>query len=170
MWNILAGVRIFYKEDETIYAQTVGGISVPGFFSLKASVNPVTVSQAKYHQQVNSLFGRIGFSWNSTIYIEATGRNDWSSTLPEDTRSYFYPSVAASFVISELLPESTRSWLDLLKVRSSWTMSKTPAGIYAINSAFYDQQRYMGYAERSNCSFQFYTEKASSLKAPIHLR
>ncbi len=132
----LGGGTIFYKEDETIYAQTVGGISVPGFFSLKASVNPVTVSQAKYRQQVNSLFGRIGFSWNSTVYIEATGRNDWSSTLPEDTRSYFYPSVAASFVISELLPESTKSWLDLLKVRSSWTMSKTPAAIYAINSAF----------------------------------
>jgi outer membrane receptor protein involved in Fe transport len=132
----LAGGTIFYKEDENIYAQTSGGISVPGFFSLKASVNPLLVSQSTYRQQVNSLFGRVAFSWNKLIYLEATGRNDWSSTLPEETRSYFYPSVAASFVVSELLPESTKSWLDLLKVRSSWTVSKTPAAIYAITSAF----------------------------------
>ena len=132
----LAGGTIFYKEDENIYAQTAGGLSVPGFFSLKASVNPVLVSQSTYRQQVNSLFGRVAFSWNKLVYLEATGRNDWSSTLPEETRSYFYPSLAASFVVSELLPESTKSWLDLLKVRSSWTMSKTPAAIYAINSTF----------------------------------
>jgi outer membrane receptor protein involved in Fe transport len=81
------------------------------------------------------LYGRIAISWNKLIYIEGTGRNDWSSTLPTNDNSYFYPSIASSFVISELLP-GTKSWLDLLKVRSSWTMSKTPPAIYAINSSF----------------------------------
>lgn len=131
----LAGGTIYYKRDNNIYANTVGGISVPAFFSLKASVNPANVSQSTYAQQVNSIYGRIAFSWDKMVFVEATGRNDWSSTLPATTRSYFYPSVAASFVVSELLP-GTKSWLDLLKVRSSWTMSKTPPAIYAINSVF----------------------------------
>ncbi len=131
----LAGGTIYYTQDYNMYAQTVGGISVPGFFSIKASVNPPTISQSTYRQQVNSLFGRLALSWNKLVYIEATGRNDWSSTLPETTRSYFYPSVSSSFILSELLP-GTKSWLDLLKLRGSWTMSKTPPAIYAINSTF----------------------------------
>jgi hypothetical protein len=69
------------------------------------------------------------------IFVEATGRNDWSSTLSEDQRSYFYPSVAASFVASELFPD-TKDWLDLLKFRGSWTLSKRPADIYEINSSY----------------------------------
>lgn len=131
----LAGATIFYKRDNNINANTSGGISVPGFFSLRASVNPANIGSSTYAQQVNSLYGRIGLSWNSMAYIEATGRNDWSSTLAKNNRSYFYPSVAASFVVSELMP-NTKSWLDLLKLRSSWTISKTPAGIYSINSDY----------------------------------
>lgn len=137
----LAGGTIYYKRDDNLNAETVGGISVPGFFSLNASVNPAAVSESTSKQQVNSLYGRLALSWNKLIYVEATGRNDWSSTLagpdvPESDMSYFYPSVSGSFIISELLPESSKNWLDLLKIRNSWTQSKTPAGIYAINSVY----------------------------------
>jgi len=132
----LAGGTIFYRRDDNLNANTDGGISVPGFFSLAASVNRAYVGQSTNSQQVNSVYGRLGVSWNKLIYVDATGRNDWSSTLPPDTRSYFYPSVAASFVVSELLPESTKSWLDLLKIRSSWTMSKGIPVVYAVNSSY----------------------------------
>lgn len=131
----LAGGTLYFKKDNNMYANTVGGISVPGFFSLNASVNPANVSGSTYHQQVNSLYGRAAISWNKTVFVEATGRNDWSSTLSAATRSYFYPSVAGSFVVSELLP-GTKNWLDLLKVRGSWTSSKGMADIYAINSSY----------------------------------
>ena len=131
----LGGGTIFYKKDDNVNASTQGGISVPGFYSIKASINSAQVSQSTRAQQVNSLFGRVGVSWNRMLYVEATGRNDWSSTLPAATRSYFYPSVASSFVISELLP-GTQNWLDLLKLRGSWTVSKRPADIYEINSSY----------------------------------
>ncbi|MDP4225458.1 MAG: SusC/RagA family TonB-linked outer membrane protein [Bacteroidota bacterium] len=131
----LAGGTMYFKRDDNIYAMTQGGISVPDFFSIAASVNPPLISASMTRQQVNSLYGRLSLSWDRMVYLEATGRNDWSSTLPSTTRSYFYPSLASSFVISELLP-GTKNWLDLLKVRSSWTMSKTPPAIYAVNSTF----------------------------------
>lgn len=134
--DYLAGATMFYKKDDNMYANTNGGIAVPGFFSIKASVQPATVTQTSAAQQVNSVFGRLALSWNKLVYVEATGRNDWSSTLPASTRSYFYPSIASSFVVSELLPSQTKDWLDLLKLRGSWTLSKSIPGIYAINTSF----------------------------------
>ena len=131
----LAGGTIFYKKDDNINSNTVGGISVPGFFSIKASVNPASVTQSTYAQQINSVFGRVGLSWKKMAFIELTGRNDWSSTLPKSTRSYFYPAVAGSFVISELLP-NTKNWLDLLKARGSWTKTKGIPGIYESSSSY----------------------------------
>ncbi len=137
----LAGGTIFYQEDENINACTVGGISVPGFFSLAASVSPATVAEERRTQQVNSAYGRLALSWNKLIYVDVTGRNDWSSTLAgpgvdKSSRSYFYPSISGSFIVSELFGESSKQWLDLLKVRGSWTQAKDPAGIYAINSVY----------------------------------
>ncbi|VBB43705.1 TonB-linked outer membrane protein, SusC/RagA family [uncultured Paludibacter sp.] len=131
----LFGGAINYNRDETLYGMTNGGLSIPGFYSLKASVNSAIVGESRYAKQVNSLYGRMAFSWDRLVYLDVTGRNDWSSTLAASQRSYFYPSVAGSFVISELLPD-TKNWLDLLKIRTSWTQSKKMAGIYEINPAF----------------------------------
>lgn len=131
----LAGSSINFTRDDNLYAATNGGISIPGFFSIKASVTPPSVSQSLYRKQINSVYGRLALSWNNLIFVEATGRNDWSSTLSKAQRSYFYPSVSGSFLVSELLP-NTRNWLDLLKVRSSFTIAKDIPDIYAINSSY----------------------------------
>jgi len=131
----LAGGSINFTRDDNLYAATNGGISIPGFFSIKASVNSPNVSQSLYRKQINSVFARLALSWNNLVFIEATGRNDWSSTLSASQRSYFYPSISGSFLVSQLLPE-TRNWLDLLKLRSSFTVAKDIPGIYSINSTY----------------------------------
>jgi TonB-linked SusC/RagA family outer membrane protein len=128
------GGTIYSRQDEGTDSRTQGGLSIPGFYSLKASVLPAYVVSNLYRQQVNSLYGRLALSWNRLAYVEGTMRNDWSSTLSAATRSYLYPSVSGSFVVSELLPEM--HWLSLWKLRGSWTSSKTPAGIYDINQEF----------------------------------
>jgi hypothetical protein len=130
----LLGGTIFLTKDDSFDAYTQGGLSVPGFYSLRASVDPIGWNTSIERRQVNSLYGRVTGSWKSLVYIDITGRNDWSSTLSEDNRSYFYPSVAGSVVLSEFLQNVT--WLDLWKVRTSWTMSKTPAGIYDISTNY----------------------------------
>ncbi len=130
----LFGGSLFYTKDEGMQARTQGGLSIPGFYSLQASVNSVAVSSRIYKRQVNSLLGRLSLSWESLLFVEGTLRNDWSSTLPESTRSYLYPSIASSFVLSELLPET--DWLSFWKLRGSWTNSKIPAGIYDINAVY----------------------------------
>jgi len=139
--DYLAGGTIFFDRSDNINAKTMGGISIPEYFSLNASVNSAAVAGSTTARQVNSLFGRLALSWNRLIYVDATGRNDWTSMLANQNvaksdRSYFYPSVSGSFVASELLPESARTWLDLLKLRGSWATAKTAPDPYSINSVF----------------------------------
>jgi len=130
----LLGGTMYYTQDEGIEAFTKGGLSIPGYYSLNASVNNKAVNSNIYKQQVNSLFARFAASWKNMLYLEATLRNDWSSTLPSSTRSYLYPSVSGSFIVSELLPKW--DWLSMWKLRSSWTKSKTPADIYSTNLVY----------------------------------
>jgi TonB-linked SusC/RagA family outer membrane protein len=128
------GGTIYSRQDEGTDSRTQGGLSIPGFYSLKASVLPAYVVSNIYRQQVNSLYGRLAFSWNGMAYIDGTFRNDWSSTLSEETRSYKYPSVSGSFVVSELLSEM--KWLSLWKLRGSWTTARNIPGIYDINQIY----------------------------------
>ncbi|MCB0475266.1 MAG: hypothetical protein KDC69_06295, partial [Flavobacteriaceae bacterium] len=137
----LAGGTIYYRRDDNLSGQTTGGISVPGYFSLNASVNAARVYESTNAEQANSLFGRLGLSWNNLIYVDATLRNDWVSRLAnpvvaKSDRSYLYPAVSGSFVVSELMPESVKEWMNLLKVRSSWTSAKTAPPVYKINEVF----------------------------------
>ncbi|MDX9881041.1 MAG: SusC/RagA family TonB-linked outer membrane protein [Prolixibacteraceae bacterium] len=130
----LVGGTIYFTQDEGIEARTQGGLTIPGYYSLKSSTNPAVVSSSLHKRQVNSVFGRIAISWKNMLYAEGTFRNDWSSTLSENTRSYFYPSISTSFIASEILPEM--DWLSLWKLRGSWTSAKTPPGIYDINKVY----------------------------------
>lgn len=128
------GGSIYYKQDEGIEARTRGGLSIPGYYSLKASIDPVNILSLVYKKQTNSVFGKVGVNWKNTAFLEGTFRNDWTSTLSRETRSYFYPSVAGSLVLSDLIPK--KEWLSHWKVRGSWTVYKTTPGIYAINDVF----------------------------------
>jgi ferric enterobactin receptor len=74
-------------------------------------------------------YGEVGLSYKDIAYITATGRNDWSSTLPLNNRSYFYPSVSGSFIFTELLPKSTI--LSFGKIRASWAQVGKDANPYA---------------------------------------
>jgi TonB-linked SusC/RagA family outer membrane protein len=128
------GGTVFFSKDDYFDAYTKGGISIPGYYSLKASKDPIGWDTWLRKKQVNSLYSRASVSWKGLIYMDLTGRWDWSSTLAAQNNPYFYPSVAGSFVPSELM--QNLNWLDLWKIRGSWTMSKTPADIYDINSTY----------------------------------
>jgi ferric enterobactin receptor len=74
-------------------------------------------------------YGEVGISYKSIAYLTATGRNDWSSTLPIDNRSYFYPSLSGSLVFTELLPRN--NVLSFGKIRGSWAQVGKDANPYA---------------------------------------
>ena len=77
-------------------------------------------------------YGEVGVSYKSLVYLTATGRNDWSSTLPIENRSYFYPSVSGSFIFSQLLHPN--NILTFGKLRASWARVGKDANPYALNT------------------------------------
>jgi TonB-linked SusC/RagA family outer membrane protein len=95
---------------------------VPNVFNIGNSAVTPTVDAYEEEKRVNSLYGSAQFAYNNYFFVDVTGRNDWSSTLPEENNSYFYPSVSSSLVFTDLFPAASMN--DLLsygKVRASWT-------------------------------------------------
>jgi len=83
-------------------------------------------------------FGEFRASYKSIAYLTVTGRNDWSSTLPIENRSYFYPSVSGSLVFTELLPKN--DILSFGKLRASWAQVGKDADAYATNTYLWAPQ------------------------------
>ncbi|HWC54698.1 MAG TPA: SusC/RagA family TonB-linked outer membrane protein [Chitinophagaceae bacterium] len=77
-------------------------------------------------------YGEAGVSYKNIAYLTVTGRNDWSSTLPIENRSYFYPSVSGSLVFTELIPRN--NILTFGKIRGSWAQVGKDANAYATNT------------------------------------
>lgn len=83
-------------------------------------------------------FGEFRASYKNIAYMTVTGRNDWSSTLPIENRSYFYPSVSGSLVFSELIPKN--NILSFGKVRASWAQVGKDADPYSTNTYLWPAQ------------------------------
>lgn len=130
----IAGSTIYYYYDDGISASTSNGLSIPGYYSLKATKDPVSASSTYESKRVNSVYGKLSLSWKNLAFMDLTGRNDWSSTLPSETRSYFYPSISGSLIMSEFikLPEPFTFW----KLRGSWTVTKKDLDIFDIQQAY----------------------------------
>lgn len=128
------GGNIYYYQNDYLGSNTAGGLIIPGYYSLKASVDPAETSKTYNSKQTNSIYGKIGLAYKSAVFVEVTGRNDWSSTLPEETRSYFYPAVSGSVVLSEFI--KMPKVIDFWKIRGSWTTTKHDMDVYAINDVY----------------------------------
>ena len=122
--------------------------SVPDFFSY---ANTTTDNKAFSHgsslKRLIGVFGEARASWKNMVYLTVTGRNDWTSTLPLDSRSYFYPSVSGSFVFSQLLHDLNvmdDSILSFGKVRVSWAKVGKDTGVYETATALWPVGTYLG--------------------------
>jgi TonB-linked SusC/RagA family outer membrane protein len=91
------------------------GLNKANFFFMNNAKNPSITNYAQKSPQVQSVYGTATLAYNSYLYLDATARNDWSSALPKDNQSYFYPSVGLSAIISDML--TLPSWVSYGKAR-----------------------------------------------------
>lgn len=98
--NALVGGSIYYRTSEK-RTQAVNSILVAGFENISNSGEYPTVTQTISRKRINSVYGSASFGFKNWLFVDFTARNDWSSTLPIDKCSYFYPSVGGSFVFSD---------------------------------------------------------------------
>ena len=81
-------------------------LAQPGIFSLNNAASPIEVFQFESQKRINSIYGLAKFGYKDYLFLDITGRNDWSSALATpfsvDGTSFFYPSASASFILSEV--------------------------------------------------------------------
>ena len=103
-------------------SSSVGQLNIPDLFSLNNGVSTPGVSQSFSHRKMNSLYGTAQINYGGFVFLDATFRNDWTSTLSKANRSFFYPSVSLSWVISDMVNKygSMPEWFTYAKVRASF--------------------------------------------------
>ncbi|TDQ09749.1 SusC/RagA family TonB-linked outer membrane protein [Pedobacter metabolipauper] len=105
----------------------------PDFISINNTVNRSLV-QRNSTKRIIGAFGSFNADWKKTIFLNITGRNDWSSTLPTKNRSFFYPSVSIGYEFTKTLKLESDSWLTYGKIRLSYADVGKDTAPYRIES------------------------------------
>ncbi|WP_138483664.1 SusC/RagA family TonB-linked outer membrane protein [Dyadobacter bucti] len=114
----------------------VGEMVVDGLYNAGNSIPSANTIESKIEKsETQSLFATANFSWKDAIFLDLTARNDWSSTLPANARSYFYPSASLSAVLTELL-NIKGNVLSFGKVRASYAQVGNDATPYQLQQTF----------------------------------
>jgi len=133
--DLSVGFNWFQRQTERLDGQTVGGIVVPGFYSLSNSVQSPLADNDETKYRIMGLFGNLRFGFENKVFLEYSARNDWSSTLPEANNAFFYQAVGASAILSDILSLQGDA-LSYLKVRASYGTTGKDAPLYLLNSVY----------------------------------
>lgn len=134
--NVTAGATTRSRNRRFLGSGT-SGLNVPELYNLSNSASDVTTSNIRGRKRVNSLFATVDIGVARAVYLGLTARNDWSSSLPVDNNSYFYPSASLSTVISELI--DMPSFIPFFKLRGSWAQVSNDLGSeYSYDLGAYD--------------------------------
>jgi len=125
------------RNDQYNDGYSTNNILVEEIYNLSNSAITPSVSNSESHQAVNSSYGSAVATFNRWFTLEGTARNDWSSTLPKENASYFYPSITGSVILTELMPSLTNSGvLSYAKLRGSWARVGSDAGPYQLQTTY----------------------------------
>lgn len=130
---------LFKKQNSEI-----GTLATSDFISL--TNNGATVkSRPEYNaKKKQAVYGTASIGYKDFIYVDVTGRNDWSSALPSDNRSYFYSSYGVSFVLTELVKSIPKDWLSYAKIRGSYAKVGNDTGFDQLLNGFSYNTSYLG--------------------------
>lgn len=117
------------------------GLMLPGVYKLSNASTQALAEFELTEKKINSLYALTNFSYKDKIYLDITGRNDWSSTLPSHNNSYFYPSVSTSYILNELF--KLPSVVNFAKARLSWAQVGTDTDPYRL-AKYYSQSPFPG--------------------------
>ncbi|WP_010251540.1 SusC/RagA family TonB-linked outer membrane protein [Myroides injenensis] len=131
--NINGGAASRYQQRKENYS-AADGLTVPGVYNLGNSTGPVTATNRTTKKAVNSVYGSVEVDFYNAFFLSFAGRNDWSSTMAKNNRSYFYPSTSLSVVLSNLI--DMPSQIDYLKLYTSWAQVSSDLEPYLLKSAY----------------------------------
>lgn len=124
-------------------AYSQGGLRLPGVFDMTNSVKQAKVDTRNdtERKRINSVYGFINLDWKSQVFVDITGRNDWSSSLiytdGSGNVSYFYPSISSSWIISETLRDKLPYFISFAKIRGSYAIVGNDTDPYLTSIGYY---------------------------------
>lgn len=104
--DVLVGGATTRTDISESTIDTQGGLVLTNWFSISNSQNTPNQNAWRGRERTDGIFANAQLSFRDYLFLNASGRNDWTSTLPPDNNSYFYPSVGASFISA--MPSSCR--------------------------------------------------------------
>lgn len=116
------GGNLMHQKFSSLSANA-GELVVPNLFAINNGVNNPSVGEGFNQKKINSVFGSVQLNWDGYLYLDITARNDWSSALSKTNRSFFYPSVSLSYVLTDMMESlgmKTPQWLSYGKLRASY--------------------------------------------------
>jgi TonB-linked SusC/RagA family outer membrane protein len=133
--NATVGGGIHQEVLNTTSTVTTG-LSVAGIYNVSNAAVTPTLGQFDSRRQVNGVYGDLALTMFNWLTLEGTARNDWSSTLPKEKNSYFYPSLSASMVLSDAIPSLKSNLISYLKLRASTAHVGSDADPYQLRTTF----------------------------------
>ncbi|WP_340106896.1 SusC/RagA family TonB-linked outer membrane protein [Rhodohalobacter sp. 8-1] len=130
--TLRVGNDVFDRSSDLIRARGESFV-VPRFNHFSNATN-ISNDQRLTEKRLIGVYGDLNIDWQDIIYLNVTGRNDWTSTLPKDNRSFFYPSVSLGAVVSDML--ETPEWLTYAKLRASYAEVGKDAPPYSTVGVF----------------------------------
>ena len=131
----ILGTNIRRESITSIYAQTNGGLNLPGLYSLQNSSNPISApSEYDADLGVDGYYANVSLGWHNTLYLDASYRMDKFSSLPRESDTQGYGGVSGSFLFSSLL---NANWLSLGKIRAGWAKTGNGTTPYRVKNTYY---------------------------------
>ncbi|TVR84260.1 MAG: SusC/RagA family TonB-linked outer membrane protein [Saprospirales bacterium] len=136
--SLRVGNDIFDRETDIVRARGTNFV-VPEF-SHFSNARDVNIGQSLIQRRLIGVYGDLNLDWRDMIYLNVTGRNDWTSTLEEDNRSFFYPSVSLGAILSDMV--EMPDWITFAKFRASFAEVGKDAPPYSTRSVFFSPEIY----------------------------
>lgn len=132
-YTVSAGANRFDLNGNNITA-TNNGLLVPGIYNLGNTSQLLTASNSSYKKRINSVYGMVNLNYKGLVYLDLTARNDWSSTLPSNNNSYFYPSIGLNGNLKDIL--GLPAGISQAQLRFSWAQMGNDAPVYSIINTY----------------------------------
>jgi len=135
---LMFGGNLMNHEWSSLSTST-GQLEVPNLFTPTNSKGTPSIGAGFLHKKINSIYGSVELNYDQWLYLTYTNRNDWTSTLLKANRSYSYPSISLSYVVSEMLNRmgsSLPSWFSYAKLRASYASVGNDMGPYRLYNGF----------------------------------
>ncbi len=143
--NFNVGVNMNERYSTYMYGESDGLTFETGYWDLSNGSTWSSLSEVQSKRRLVGLFGDFTFGWDDMVYLDFTARNDWSSTLPINNNSYFYPGVTLSWLFTQLMEK--KDWLSFGKLRVAYGKTGNDADPYYTSTSYvqgYSSGYYIG--------------------------